>query len=247
MELFYVIVALIAGSVGSVGLAALMLLLPDRKLDNLATLLMYLAGGTLLGAAFLGMMPKGISMIGARPMMMAVLGGIMFFFVLEKIILWRTCGNAECERHKHAAVPIILIGDAFHNAIDGIVIAASFLTSFELGVFATLSVMMHEIPQELGDFGILLKSGLSRKKAIWFNILSGSTALLTGIIAYYTLEAMQSLIPYALALSAASFLYIALADLIPEMHRKSSVKSSLIQFGLILTGILLIYIILIIK
>jgi len=127
------------------------------------------------------------------------------------------------------------------------VIAASFLTSFELGVFATLSVMMHEIPQELGDFGILLKSGLSRKKAIWFNVLSGSTALLTGIIAYYTLEAMQSLIPYALALSAASFLYIALADLIPEMHRKSSVKSSLIQFGLILTGILLIYIILIIK
>jgi zinc and cadmium transporter len=242
MELFYVIVALIAGSVGSVGLAALMLLLPDRKLDNLATLLMYLAGGTLLGAAFLGMMPKGISMIGARPMLLAVLGGIMFFFALEKIILWRTCGNAECERHKHAAVPIILIGDAFHNAIDGIVIAASFLTSF-----ATLSVMMHEIPQELGDFGILLKSGLSRKKAIWFNVLSGSTALLTGIIAYYTLEAMQSLIPYALALSAASFLYIALADLIPEMHRKSSVKSSLIQFGLILTGILLIYIILIIK
>jgi zinc and cadmium transporter len=107
--------------------------------------------------------------------------------------------------------------------------------------------MMHEIPQELGDFGILLKSGLSRKKAIWFNVLSGSTALLTGIIAYYTLEAMQSLIPYALALSAASFLYIALADLIPEMHRKSSVKSSLIQFGLILTGILLIYIILIFK
>jgi zinc and cadmium transporter len=247
MELYYIIIALVAGSVGSVGLAALMLLLPDRKLDHLATLLMYLAGGTLLGAAFLGMIPKGISMIGVRPLLQAVLGGILFFFALEKVILWRNCGNADCERHKQAAVPIILIGDAFHNAIDGIVIAASFLTSYELGVFATLSVMMHEIPQELGDFGVLLKSGLSRKKAIWFNMLSGSTALLTGIAAYFTLEALQSLIPYALALSAASFIYIALADLIPEMHRKSSVKSSLIQFGLILTGILLIYFILIIK
>ncbi len=81
---------------------------------------MYLAGGTLLGAAFLGMMPKGISMIGARPMMMTVLSGILFFFVLEKVILWRTCGNADCERHKHAAIPIILIGDAFHNAIDAL-------------------------------------------------------------------------------------------------------------------------------
>lgn len=247
MELHYVIIALMTGSVGSVGLAALMLLLPDRKLDQLATLLMYLAGGTLLGAAFLGMIPKGISMIGAQPKMLAVLGGIMFFFLLEKLILWRTCGNAECERHKHAAVPIILIGDAFHNAIDGIVIAAAFLTSYELGVFATLSVLMHEIPLELGDFGILLKSGLTRKKAIWLNVLSGSTALITGVIAYYTLEAMQSLIPFALALSAASFLYIALADLIPQMHRKSSLKSSLIQFGLILMGIFLIYIILIFK
>lgn len=247
MELYYIIIALIAGSVGSVGLAALMLLLPDRKLDHLATLLMYLAGGTLLGAAFLGMIPKGISMIGVRPLLQAVLGGILFFFALEKVILWRSCGNADCERHKQAAVPIILIGDAFHNAIDGIVIAASFLTSYELGVFATLSVMMHEIPQELGDFGVLLKSGLTRKKAIWYNVLSGSTALLTGIAAYFTLEALQSLIPYALALSAASFIYIALADLIPEMHRKSSIKSSLIQFGLILTGILLIYFILIIK
>lgn len=106
-------------------------------------------------------------MIGARPLLQAVLGGILFFFALEKVFLWRSCGNADCERHKQAPVPIILIGDGFHNAIDGIVIAASFLTSYELGVFATLSVMMHEIPQELGDFGVLLKSVLTRKKAIW--------------------------------------------------------------------------------
>ncbi|MBU1368710.1 MAG: ZIP family metal transporter [Bacteroidetes bacterium] len=243
MEILYVVAALIAGSIGSVALAALMLLLPDKKLDQLSTWLMYLAGGTLLGAAFLGMIPKGISMIGSRDMLLAVLAGIVFFFALEKIILWRTCSNADCERHKNAAVPIILIGDAFHNAIDGIVIAASFLTSFELGVFATISVMMHEIPQELGDFGILLKSGLSRSRAIWFNLLSGSTALISGIIAFYALEYLQSLIPFALAFSAASFLYIAMADLIPEMHRKTALKSSLIQITLILLGIFLIYII----
>ncbi|MCF8294970.1 MAG: ZIP family metal transporter [Bacteroidales bacterium] len=244
MELLYVILALVLGSVGSVGLAAIMMLLPDNRLDRVATWLMYLAGGTLLGAAFMGMIPKGISLIGPSLMMSAVLAGILFFFLLEKVILWRTCGNKDCERHRHAAIPIILIGDAFHNAIDGVVIAASFLTSFELGIFATLSVLMHEIPQELGDFGILLKSGLSRKKAILYNVLSGSTALVFGILAYFTLDWMKSMIPYALAFSASSFLYIALADLIPEMHRKTSIKSTLTQFSLILLGILIIYLVL---
>ncbi|MBV5343041.1 ZIP family metal transporter, partial [bacterium] len=117
------------------------------------------------------MIPNALNMLDAPKVLQLVLGGIMFFFVLEKIILWRTCRNKDCERHINAAAPIILIGDAFHNAIDGIVIAASFLTSTELGVFVTLSVVFHEIPQELGDFGILLKSGLSKKKALFYNAL----------------------------------------------------------------------------
>lgn len=240
MVLFYVVLALTLGSVGSVALAGLMLKLNDQRLHSLSAYLLYLAGGTLLGAALLGMIPKAIGLADADSIMKIVLLGIIFFFVLEKIILWRSCNDQNCNR-KHAAAPIILIGDAFHNAIDGIVIAASFLTSTELGLFVTISVMLHEIPQELGDFGVLISSGMSRRRAFIANIISGSTALPFGILAYFTLETMQSLIPWALAFSAASFLYISLADLIPEMHRKTKLKDSFIQFALISIGILIIY------
>lgn len=242
MGIAYVVLALFLGSIGSVALAGLMLTLNNEKLKKVSTYLMYLAGGTLLGAAFLGMIPKAISMTDSTRVLESMLIGILFFFVLEKIILWRSCRNKNCERHMHAAVPLILIGDAFHNAVDGVVIAASFLTSPELGIFVTLSVILHEIPQELGDFGILIKSGLSRSRALWFNLLSGSTAIIFGVMAYYTLDSVTSLIPYALAFSAASFLYIALADLIPEMHRRTSLKDSFIQIALILFGIIIIYV-----
>jgi zinc and cadmium transporter len=242
-SLFYTLIALFAGSIGSVALAGLLLLLKDEKLQKISTYLTYLAGGTLLGAAFLGMIPNALNMLDAPKVLQLVLGGIMFFFVLEKIILWRTCRNKDCERHINAAAPIILIGDAFHNAIDGIVIAASFLTSTELGVFVTLSVVFHEIPQELGDFGILLKSGLSKKKALFYNALSGSSAIVTGILAYFFMQQLKTYIPYALAFSASSFLYISMAELIPEMHKKSKTLESISQILLILTGILFIYII----
>jgi len=241
--LIYTIIALISGSIGSVGLAALLLLAKKDRLEKISTLLMYLAGGTLLGAAFIGMIPKAIFTLKSEIVLQFVLGGILFFFVLEKVILWRTCRNKNCERHVNAVAPMILIGDAFHNAIDGIVIAASFLTSVELGIFVTISVIFHEIPQELGDFGILLKSGLSRKKALFYNMLSGSTSIVFGILAYFFMGSMKMLIPYVLAFSASSFIYIALADLIPEMHKKTTLKDSLTQILLITSGIFLIYLI----
>ncbi len=157
MVLFYIILALIIGSVGSVALAGLLLFFKKEALAKISTYLMYLSGGTLLGAAFLGMIPKAVSMMNSKSIFPIILGGILFFFILEKIILWRTCQNKNCERHLKSAIPMILIGDAFHNAIDGVVIAASFLSSIELGIFVSLSVVFHEIPQELADFGILLK------------------------------------------------------------------------------------------
>lgn len=246
-SLIFTIIALFTGSIGSVALAGLLLLLKDYKLQKISTYLTYLAGGTLLGAAFLGMIPNALNMLQAPKVLLLILGGILFFFILEKIILWRTCRNKDCERHLHAAAPMILIGDAFHNAIDGIVIAASFLTSIEMGVFVTLSVIFHEIPQEMGDFGILLKSGLSKKKALWYNILSGSSAIITGIIAYFFMQDMKSFIPYALSFSAASFLYIAMAELIPEMHKKTKVMESVTQIVLILIGISIIFMIKLIK
>ncbi len=241
-SLIFTIVALIAGSVGSVGLAGLLLLVKESRLQMISTYLTYLAGGTLLGATFLGMIPEAITMLDSRAVFEFILAGILFFFVLEKIILWRTCRNTDCERHIKAAAPMILIGDAFHNAIDGVVIAASFLTSIELGIFVSISIIFHEVPQELGDFGILLKV-YSKRKALLYNMLSGSTAILAGVAAYYFMGTLKSLIPYALAFSASSFLYIALADLIPEMHQKTKFKESIIQILLIIIGISIIYIV----
>jgi zinc and cadmium transporter len=135
---------------------------------------------------------------------------------------------------------ILLVGDALHNLTDGVVIAASFLNSVTIGIVASLSVIAHEIPQELGDFAILLQSGYSKKRALAFNLLSSLTTIPGAIIAYFALESVQVAIPYAMALSAATFLYIALADLTPELHRKTRLKSTTLQFLLMLVGILTI-------
>ncbi|NCC99784.1 MAG: ZIP family metal transporter [Bacteroidia bacterium] len=243
LELKLTVVALISGSVGSVAIASLLLLFRGVIMERIYTWLAYMAGGTLLGAAFFGMIPKALSLMDTNQTMQLILAGIFFFFILEKLILWHTCRNKNCERHIHTAVPMILIGDAFHNAIDGIVIAASFLSSIEMGLVVTLSVIFHEIPQEMGDFSILLKSGLSKKKALWYNMLSGSSAILAGILAYFFMQWMECFIPYALTFSAASFLYIALADLIPEMHKKTKISESVVQIMLIFIGISIIYLI----
>ncbi len=238
--LLYTILALIAASIGSVALSGSLLLLNNKWLERLSSYLLYLAGGTLLGSALLGLIPEANETLDLHTTMLWVLIGIMFFFLLEKIILWRTCHDENCERQNHAAAPMIIIGDAFHNAIDGVVIAASFLTSVELGLFVTISVVLHEIPQELGDFGILIKSGYSRKKAMFYNLLSGSSSLLSGILAYFLLDMVQAAIPYVIAIAAAGFLYIALADLIPEMHKESKPKVSIIQFLLVIAGIAIV-------
>lgn len=242
MILVYIIIALFAASVGSILLAGSLLLLKTKWLEKVSSYLLYLSGGTLLGAALLMLLPEATESMSVHYTLIWVLVGILFFFLLEKFILWRMCHDKECERQIHTAGPMILIGDAVHNAIDGIVIAAAFVSSPELGWFVTLSVVLHEVPQELGDFGILIKSGYSRGKAMLYNLLSGSTAIIAGIAAYFLLGYMQHIIPYALAFAAASFLYIAMADLIPEMHKETSIKETLIQFLLILLGVFIIFI-----
>ncbi len=238
--LIYTILALFATSVGSVMLASSLLLLNNKWLGKISGYLLYLAGGTLLSSALLGLIPEASETLSLHEVVLWVLIGILLFFLLEKIILWRSCHDENCERQIHAAAPMILIGDAFHNAIDGVVIAASFLTSTELGIFVTLSVVLHEIPQELGDFGILIKGGYTRKKALWYNLLSGSSSLVAGIAAYYLLDYVKVAVPYTIAIAAASFLYISMADLIPEMHKETKPKESVIQIIMILTGVCII-------
>lgn len=241
MSFLYLLIALFASSLGSIVLAGLFVLLKKNDIEKISLYLIYFAGGTLLGASLLVMIPKTLELLSVDLTFNLILIGVLFFFLMEKFILWRTCYNKGCERQINAMAPMILIGDAFHNAIDGIVIAASFLISPKIGFFVTFSVILHEIPQELGDFGILIKSGLSKKKAILYNLISGSTAIFMGILAFFFLDKLQILIPYALAFSASSFLYIALADLIPQMHKKTLLKDSIIQFLLIDLGVLLIF------
>jgi len=207
-------------------------------------MLISFATGTLLTTALIGLIPEAIESVGGEShiVMPYVLGGILFFFFLEKFIIWRNCTDEDCDVHA-AAGPIVLVGDAFHNFIDGIVIAAGFLTSFTVGLAAAIAIIAHEIPQETGDFGILLHGGYSKKKAFIYNALSSITTIPAALISYFILGSISFIIPFALAISAASFLYIALSDLTPELHKKWGLKQTLKQLVLIFAGVLIMILI----
>ena len=224
------------GSLGAVAGAALFLLFPEGIRKFLIPCLVSYATGTLLGAAFLGMIPASLKLAPAFAVTSAVLAGMVLFFVLEKLVLWRHCHDSECEVHGGAG-PLILIGDAFHNFVDGVVIAAAFLTSIPLGIGASLAVIAHEIPQEVGDFAILLDNGYGRTKALVLNGLSAAATLPGAVVAYFWLGETRAAVPYILALSAASFIYIAAADLIPDCTAKWTAAASLRQLVLLLAGI----------
>jgi zinc and cadmium transporter len=234
--LLWIMAFSVLGSIGAVAGAALLLLFPQGTRKVLVPCLVSYATGTLLGAAFLGMIPAALKQAPAVPVMATVLAGMVLFFVLEKLVLWRHCHDSACEVHGRAA-PLILIGDAFHNLVDGVVIAAAFLTSIPLGIAAALAVIAHEIPQEVGDFAVLLDSGYARNKALLLNGLSASATLPGAVLAYFWLGETREAVPYILAISAASFIYIAAADLIPGLHRQTTAAASLRQLALLLAGI----------
>lgn len=226
----------ILGSMGAIACAALMLLFPDGIRKTLVPYLVSYAAGTLLGAAFLGMIPAGLMQAPIRAITTTILIGMLLFFMLEKLVLWHHCHNEACEVHKSAG-PLILIGDAFHNFVDGVVIAAAFLVSIPLGIATAFAVIAHEIPQEVGDFAILLDNGYGPGKALVLNGLSAIATLPGAIAAYFWLRNMHMAVPYILALSAASFIYIATADLIPTLHRRTTFTAAWQQLALMLAGI----------
>ena len=237
--LIWIIIFSILGSLGAITASGAFMLLNEKSQKLLTGILISYATGTLLASALLGLIPEAIESAGHEPhnIMLFVLGGILFFFFLEKIVIWRVCPDESCDVHGDAQAPLILIGDAFHNFTDGFVIAASFLTDFTIGIAVSVAIIAHEIPQETGDFGILLHSGYSKKKAYISNALSSSTTIPSAIISYFILGALSAIIPFVLAISAASFLYIALSDLTPELHQKLGLKYSVRQILLIILGI----------
>ena len=202
--------------------------------------------GALLGAAFLEVLPNPIEAHGeAGAATTIVLAGILGFFVLEKLVLWRHCHDHHCEGHE-AQQPaqdhgrsglLILVGDTFHNFVDGVLIAAAFMQDLRLGLITALAIIAHEIPQEVGDFLILLHSGYSRLKALAFNLLSSLATLLGGLLAYFALSAVQGVVPMFLALAAASMIYVAVADLIPGLHKRTELGATLQQVLLIAAGV----------
>jgi len=238
--LIWVILFSILGSVGAICAAAGFIFLGEKHQKVLIPLLIAFATGVLLASAFLGLIPEALEAVEEPHIIMPyILGGILFFFVMEKIVIWRNCRDQSCEVHSHASGPIILLGDSLHNLTDGIVIAAAFLIDLHLGIVAGLTIIVHEIAHETGDFGILLHSGYSKKKALTYNLISSSTTIPAAIIGYYILGPISFVVPFLLAFSAASFIYIALSDLTPELHQHTDLKYSIRQLIMIIAGVLL--------
>ena len=225
-----------AGSLGGLLAASLLLLLPAATRSRLVPPLVSYAVGALLGVALVAMLPEAIAMAPAPRVFGTLLGGILLFFILEKLVLWRHCHTHDCEVHE-STVASVMIGDTFHNFVDGAVIAAAVLTSVPLGVSTAVAVAAHEIPQEIGDFAILLHAGYSRRKALLLNVLSALASAAGAIAAFLAFDIVPRTLPYFLVLAASSFLYVAMADLIPGLHRGRTDASSLRQIILIALGI----------
>jgi zinc and cadmium transporter len=247
----WIILFCLLGGLLSVLAAALFLVLKESLRNHLLPHLVSFATGALLGAAFLGLLPHALASVNSTDthvIPMAVLLGLLGFFLLEKLVLWRHCHADHCEVHApddhsrdHSTGAMILLGDGLHNFLDGILIAAAFLTDIHLGIVTSLAVAAHEIPQEVGDFAVLLHSGFSRKRACLYNVLTSLTTVFGGVLSYFALQSMQNVLPYVLAIAASSFIYIAVADLIPTLHRRVEGRATLQQVLLIAAGILLIY------
>ena len=250
MTLLWIVLFTLLGGAASASAAGVLLLLPDRLRERLLPSLVSYAVGAMLAAAFLGLLPEAFAYphTGPEQITGVLLGGILLFFVLEKFVLWRHCHTESCAAHGshaplatarplRAAGALVLIGDSVHNLIDGVLIAAAFLTDTRLGVLTALAIVAHEIPQEIGDVAVLVHSGYSRGKAMLYNLLTNLPTLLGGVVAYFALESAEGVLPYVLTLAAASFIYIAVADLIPDLHRRPEPTATAAQVLLIGAGI----------
>lgn len=241
--LSWILLASFFGGVLSVLAAALIAL--DARTQYLGALVSY-AIGALLGVVFLDILPEAIKQASSPAAVSAtVLLGILLFFTLEKVLIWRHCHHDHCEAHEpHEASPhdhgrsgaMVIVGDTFHNFVDGIIIAAAFLADVHLGIVTALAIIAHEIPQEVGDFAILLHSGYSKVRAFRMNLISSFATLVGGVLGYFVLQAMQTWVPTLLALAAASMIYVAVADLIPGLHKRTQLRDTVQQVLLIVLG-----------
>lgn len=250
--LTWIIAASLLGGILSLLFAAVLAL--NARVSWLSMLISY-AIGALLGAAFLNTLPEAFE-LSENPMQVTVtvLIGILIFFILEKLVLWRHCHIEDCEahdplyssaatvtnQHEHdhgRSGMMVIVGDTFHNFVDGILIAAAFIVDVQLGIVTSIAIIAHEIPQEAGDFIILLNSGYTRRMAFLMNLLSSFATLVGGVLAYFMLHKMNFLIQPLLGLASASMIYVAMSDLIPSLHKRPEINATIQQVALILLGI----------
>jgi zinc and cadmium transporter len=242
------------GGIASAAFALVLLLLPQERSARLQPHLVSFATGALLGAALLALLPEALQGAGAahaHDIGLALVAGLGVFFVIEKVVLWwhiRTADEAPAAGHgehahshrERASAVLVLVGDSLHNALDGVLIAAAFLSSVSLGLVTTLAVAAHEIPHRVGDFALLVHAGLSQRRALLLNLATGIASVLGALLAYFALRRASAALPYALAVAAAGFLYIAVSGLIPGLHKSADPRSSAAQVTLIALGIALV-------
>ncbi|HET7570685.1 MAG TPA: ZIP family metal transporter [Gammaproteobacteria bacterium] len=245
MPIFYWIVIFTAvGGICSALIASVFLLFSEERRRVTLPYLLSFATGAQLGVAYLALYPEASQEVGPhhqRLLGILVVVGIMAFFMLEKWMRWHQHGAEPVHRDAGeldmAGGSLILIGDGVHNAIHGVLIAASFLASIQLGLVMTLAVLAHEIPLEVSDIAILVGSGMSRMRAFILNALVGVATMVGGLVAYFALDQTRSILPYILTIAIANMTYISLADLVPNMHKRTGLAEALWQFGLIAVGV----------
>jgi len=210
-------------------------------LNKIVVFLVSLSAGSLMGGAFLHLLPEASEMIDINILFIVFLFSFSSFFLIEKILHWRHCHKAVCEVHPFGYMN--LVGDSIHNFIDGLVIAGAFMVDFKLGMATTLAVAIHEIPQEIGDYGVLIYAGFKNKTALLLNYAVSLTVVLGGAVGYFAFQYLHDILPYLLPFAAGGFVYIAASDLMPEIKKEPSFKKSAISFLVFVIGILLMYLI----
>ncbi|OIO15092.1 ZIP family metal transporter [Candidatus Gottesmanbacteria bacterium CG11_big_fil_rev_8_21_14_0_20_37_11] len=213
----------------------------EKILSKFLLSLISLSAGALMGGAFLHLLPEASEKLNSGNMYQIVLFSFILFFLIEKLLHWRHCHKKNCDVHTFGYMN--LFGDAVHNFIDGLVIAATFLTDIRLGIITSFAIALHEIPQEIGDFGVLLYSGFSRKKALFANFLVALTAVFGGIIGYFLSFQIENMTSYLLPFTAGGFIYIAASDLMPEIRKETSLRKSMLSFGVFLVGIAIMFLV----
>jgi len=238
-ELAYIFLAtFIVSLISFVGVVTLSL--KDKILNKILLILIGLSAGALMGGAFLHLLPEAVEKSTGLDVYLFVLVGFILFFLIEKVLHWRHCHKGECDVHTFHYMN--LVGDSIHNFIDGLIMAASFVVSIPLGITTTIAIATHEIPQEIGDFGVLLYGGFSKKRAIMLNFVVALTAVLGGIVGYFVSKSIENIVVFILPFAAGGFIYIAATDLVPEIRKELDMKKYMATLFVFICGILIMWV-----